>query len=107
MPEPAHYLYMLRPTRADMLATGLTAAEAEVVGRHAVYLRDLRDAGTLVLAGRTLTTQDTFGIAILKAGSEAEARRLMQDDPAVAGHVMTATLYPYGIADMAASAAVG
>ncbi|MGE0735062.1 MAG: YciI family protein [Alphaproteobacteria bacterium] len=107
MPESTHYLYLLRPTRADMLATGLTEAEAAVVGRHAEYLRKLRDAGTLVLAGRTLTTENTFGIAILRAESEAEAARVMRNDPAIAERVMTASLYPYGIAFMAASPAVG
>jgi len=58
----------------------------------AVYLPPL-------LAGRTLNTGvSSFGIVILAAGSELEARRVMLGDPAVAQRVMRAELYPFRIA---------
>jgi uncharacterized protein YciI len=99
MADTTHYLYRLRPTRPEMLSTGPTPGEAGVVARHFAYLKALAERGVVVLAGRTLTTDErTFGIVILAAESEAAARDLMDEDPAVAHGVMRAELYPFRIA---------
>ena len=56
----------------------------------------------MVLAGRTLNTDErSFGIVIFRADSEEAARRVMDQDPAVRNRVMRAELYPYRIALMA------
>jgi uncharacterized protein YciI len=69
---------------------------------HFRYLKDLTDRDVVILAGRTLNTDvSSFGIVILKAGSEEEARERMNDDPAVKQGVMRAELYPYRVALMA------
>jgi hypothetical protein len=39
----------------------------------------------------------TFGIAILRADEDA-ARKFMQEDPVVAGGLMTAELHPFAVA---------
>jgi uncharacterized protein YciI len=102
MPDPTHYLYKVQPTRLAMLSEGATEGEAEIVGRHFEYLKGLSEERVVVLAGRTLhTDESSFGIVILRADSEADARRVMEHDPAVAGGVMRAALYPYRIALMA------
>jgi hypothetical protein len=44
--------------------------------------------------------ESTFGIAIFEAENEEVARTIMENDPAVAGGVMRATLYPYRVALM-------
>ena len=55
----------------------------------------------MILMGRTQNNdENTFGICIFEAEDEAAARRIMENDPAVLGGVMTATLYPYKIALM-------
>ena len=75
-----------------------TAEETAIIEAHARYLRDLCDRRIVVFAGRTLTTgPESFGIVILEA-SEADARRCMEEDPAVAQGVMQATLLPFRIA---------
>jgi hypothetical protein len=40
----------------------------------------------------------TFGIAIFEAPDEDAARKFMQEDPAVAGGLMTAELHPFAVA---------
>jgi len=56
----------------------------------------------MVLAGRTLNTDErSFGIVIFRADSEEAARRVMDQDPVVHNRVMRAELYPYRIALMA------
>jgi len=93
------FAYRIQPTRADMLASGPTPAEADVVQKHYEYLRGLTAAGTVVLAARTLTTDErAFGLVILHASDEAAARGVMERDPAVAEGVMGSELFPYRIA---------
>lgn len=55
----------------------------------------------MILVGRTQNSDEsTFGIAIFEAEDELAARRIMENDPAVAGGVMSARLYPYKVALM-------
>lgn len=82
-----------------MLRDGLTDAEQSAVTAHLAYLKALVDEGTVLMAGRTLTNDETtFGIVILRAESEIAARALMRADPAVAAGVMYAELFPYRVA---------
>jgi uncharacterized protein YciI len=88
-----------QPTRREMLTEGTTPEEAEIIGEHFTYLEHLTREGIAVLIGHTLTTdQDTMGIVIYKAGSDEEARTLMNADPAVSKGMMSAKLYPFRIA---------
>ena len=92
------FLYKLQLTRGDMLTTGPTAEEQAVVGEHFSYLQDLAAEGSIILVGRTLTTDaNTMGLAIFRAESEDAARQIMNADPAVKKGVMTATLYPFKV----------
>ncbi len=95
------FLYLLRPTRLGMVTDGPTPVEAETVSRHFAYLTDLTNKGVMILVGRTQNNDEsTLGIAIFEAEDEVAARTIMENDPAVAGGVMTAELYPYQIALM-------
>lgn len=97
----AHFLYRLSLKRTALLTEGPSGAEQGILGRHLGYLQDLATRGSLVLAGRTITTgPETFGIAILVADTEEEARAIMRADPAVSEGLMTAELFPYRIAVM-------
>jgi len=97
----AQWLYHLVPTRIGMVTEGPTSEEAEIVSRHFDYLTELTEKGLMILVGRTQNSdENTFGIAIFEAEDESAARKIMENDPAVAGGVMRATLYPYNIALM-------
>ena len=95
------WIYVLKPTRLEMLTEGSTPEEEEIVSRHFAYLKDLTEKGVMILMGRTQNNDvSTFGIAIFEAEDEAAARAIMENDPAVKNGVMTATLYPYKMALM-------
>ncbi len=95
------FLYYLKPARLGMVTERPTPEETETVSRHFAYLKDLTEKGVMILMGRTQNNDESvFGIAIFEAEDESAARRLMENDPAVAGGVMQATLYPYKIALM-------
>ena len=93
------FLYRIQPARPAMLTEGPTPEEARRVGAHFAYLQALATRGTLLLAGRTTTSDaTTFGIAIYEAADEREARAIMDDDPAIRAGVFRAELFPYSVA---------
>ena len=94
--DKEQFIYKIMPTRPDMLSEGSTQEENEIISQHFNYLKDLTEAGIIVLAGRTLNTDaSSFGIVIFYANSESEATDLMMNDPAVYNKVMTASLFPF------------
>jgi len=98
-PAMPQFLYRIRPTRLGMLTDGPTEREAQIVGDHFAYLSELAEQGTVLMAGRTLTSDEhAFGIAILVAATIAEAEAIMNNDPAVKHAVMQAELFPYRVA---------
>jgi uncharacterized protein YciI len=100
------WLYRLRPARPEMLTEGLTEREAAVVQDHFHYLTRLTSEGTVVIFGRTLNIDDdTMGICIFLAPTEAAARAVIDNDPAVVNGVMTVRLFPYRIAGLNAGSA--
>ena len=102
MPDVTQYLYTIQPTRPEMLTDGPTPEEETIVSEHFAYLQRLTEQGIVILAGRTLNTDESsFGIVIFQAKSEKAARQVMNNDPAVRQRVMRAELYPYRIALMA------
>lgn len=95
------FLYRVMLNRPGLLVEGPTPDEQRQLGAHFAYVRDLTDKGVMILVGRTQTTgPETFGIAIFEAADEAEARAIMEADPAVSGGLMRAELFPYEIALM-------
>lgn len=78
-----------------------TDRELELIGVHFNYLEDLLEKKILYIAGRTVhepMTDDDFGIAVLHASSEGEARSYMENDPAVKGKLMYAKLFEFSLA---------
>jgi uncharacterized protein YciI len=99
MSDPPLFLYKIQPVRPEMLSVGPTPEEDQIIADHFAYLKHLTGAGVVLLAGRTLTADySSFGIVILTAASEEEARRIMLADPAVHHRVMRAELYPFRLA---------
>jgi len=95
------YIYVVRPTRLEMLTNGPTPDEERIVGQHFEYLKVLHSENVVVLAGRTQNEDEsTFGIIIFKAQNDAAANEIMQSDPAVRNNVLHAELFPYRIAVM-------
>ena len=90
------YLYTLHPTRLEIMTGGATPEEQMAAARHWAYSQDLLKRGVIVFAGRTLTRDaSSFASCIIRAESEAAARKIMEDDPAVAGGVFSAKLFPF------------
>jgi uncharacterized protein YciI len=69
-------------------------APAQALQDHQLYLQQLMETGKVLMAG---LFQDAAGggVAVLDSSEETVARRMMEDDPAVQGGLLAATLRPW------------
>jgi len=82
-----------------MVTDGPNELEGPILAEHYEYLMALGAAGKLSLVGRTANSDETtFGLVVINSGDIAEARQLMENDPAVRDGVMTAELFPFSMA---------
>ncbi len=67
-----------------MVTESATELEDEIVGQHFLYLQEKLAVGKVILMGRSQNNdENTFGIVIFRASSEAKASEIMENDPAV------------------------
>jgi uncharacterized protein YciI len=97
--KPKQFIYVLRLVPRLHADSAWTKEDNAALERHFTRFQDAAKSGQLILAGRTSESGDkTFGIAIFEAPDEDAARKFMQEDPAVAGGLMTAELHPFAVA---------
>ena len=70
----------LIPPRPDFAFT-MTEEERELMGRHADYLRGKLREGVMIMAGPVADPAGPWGLLILRARSEAEAKAVTDGDP--------------------------
>lgn len=93
------FLYQLRLIPRLLQEENWTKHDNEIVNEHFLLLTELERENKVILAGRTLNTDETsFGVVILEVDSEDEAVKIMNSDPAVKNRIMTATLFPFRVA---------
>jgi|GEM_PF-636349 len=71
-----------------------TEADNQAVNRHFEKVQKLQAEGKLILAGRTLV-KESMGVVIVEVETEAEARKIMEDDDAVKAGIMSAEVFPF------------
>ena len=97
--KPKQFIYVLRLVQRLHADANWTPQDEKVLQQHFVRFQEAIKAGQLILAGRTSESGDKmFGIAVFQAKDEAAARKFMEEDPAVAGGLMTAELHPFTVA---------
>jgi uncharacterized protein YciI len=99
MADAPQFLYRIVPTRPQMLVSGPTEREMQVIDAHFAHLRKLAADSVVLMAGRTIDTGvHTWGIVVFTGPSLAEAETVMRSDPAIAQGVMHGELFPYRVA---------
>ena len=91
----SEWIYFIHPPRADFAAT-MTDEERAVWRIHFERFERLLAEGTIILVGPTLGETNT-GIAIFEAPDEAAARRIMDEDPVLAGGFARGELRPFRV----------
>lgn len=77
-----HFVYQLIPPRPTF-AADMDENEKAIMGEHGVYWTNLFDQGRVVVFGVVLIGEGAWGLAMLEAETEAEAREIGSKDPAV------------------------
>ena len=93
-----HFLYTTHLTRPGAFGN-LTPDEEAIVGIHFEYLKSQLEAGRMLLAGPCL--DGAFGIVILTAEDDTNARAFMENDPAIKNGVMRGELHPFRVSLLA------
>jgi uncharacterized protein YciI len=77
-----HFFAVIKPYRQDFI-TNPKKEEEQIMSDHFYYLKSLLEQNKLFLAGPTLIPEDPFGVIILEAETEREAKTLLENDPSV------------------------
>ncbi len=87
----AQFLLRLVPPRPSF-PLDMSEAEQATMGRHAAYWEELTERGTCLIYGPVLDPAEPWGLAIVEAETEAQARAIFDADPAVSSGTCTARL---------------
>jgi uncharacterized protein YciI len=91
----SEWIYFIHPPRDDFAAT-MTDEERAVWSVHFERFERMLADGSLILVGPTLGSVNT-GLAIFEAADEATARRIMDQDPVIAGGFARGELRPFRV----------
>ena len=94
-PRMAEWIYFIHPPREDFAAT-MTDEEKAVWSVHFERFERMLLDGSIVLVGPTLGETNT-GISIFEAPDEAAARKIMDEDPVIAGGFARGELRPFRV----------
>lgn len=99
--ERKQFIYVIKPIPNLLIEENWTKKEEDIINRHFQYLKNLLHKGKLILAGKTDGLDEkTFGIVIIEAKSNEEAKDIMNNDPGVLEGIMIPELYNYSVAIM-------
>lgn len=99
--QPEYYLYTLQLAPPLLNQDNWTEKENKIVEKYFQRLKQFRDEGVVIFAGRVSTMDpEGFGIVIFKADSQEDALAMMENDPAVSERIMSAKLFPFSISLM-------
>ncbi len=82
MTEEQYFYVVIKPYRQDFIINP-KEEEEQIMSDHFLYLKSLLEQQKLYLAGPTLIPEDPFGLIILEAETEEDARNLLENDPSV------------------------
>src|SRR5689334_22644344 len=88
-----HFLFKLiapRPT----FAMDMNEGEKRLMQQHAAFWNDLLTKGTALVYGPVLDPKGAYGLAIVEAGSDADAKAICEDDPTIKANLHTYELHP-------------
>lgn len=73
------------------------AEQAKIMKAHAKHMVDNTKAGKILIAGPSVNGDRTFGVVIVEVETEAEAKAMLESDPAVANGLMKGEVLPFSL----------
>jgi uncharacterized protein len=81
----AYFLCKLVPPRPSF-PFDMSAAEADLMQRHAIYWREQMDNGRAIAFGPVLDPKGAWGVALAEVAGEREVDALTRGDPVMRGN---------------------
>jgi uncharacterized protein YciI len=81
----------------------MTPRESALVDEHFAYWKSEFAKGTLLFGGPVLDPKGVFGVLVIEAATEEEARRIASSDPSVKGGVNRIEVAPMRVAFLKAA----
>ena len=94
----SYFVYRLVPPRPTFGPGNMTEAEAAIMADHGAYWSQQVANGSAVVFGPVADPTGNWGLAVVEADSEVDARALRDDDPAVISGLATAEILPMPVA---------
>ena len=70
----------------------------QLVNKHFKKLQALTEQGVVIFSGHSLNTDETgFGIIVVRAESEAAARKIIDEDDLVKAGLVRGTVFPFQV----------
>ena len=96
-PASKAWFVRLIPPRATFL-NDMTPRESALMDEHFAYWKAEFAKGTLIFGGPVLDPKGVFGVLVIEAATEDEARAIASADPSVKGGVNRIELAPMRVA---------
>ncbi len=87
------FAYLVRPAFDQRFLATATDQQRAVVQEHGAWLEARYAEGRVRFAGRCY--DGPFGLVVLEADSEEDARKLVEADPSIRSGTQSAELYPF------------
>jgi uncharacterized protein len=92
-----YFVYKLVPPRPTF-DQDMSEAEAGVMEQHFAYWQGVIECGQVVVYGPVSDPAGVWGMAVIEADGDEEARALAEADPAVSSGMSTFAIYPMAMA---------
>ena len=92
MPRFFYYLKLIPPRTT--FVEDMTANERKLMQEHAAYMKQLFAAGNVVIYGPVKAADGPFGMGVLEAENEGEARKMIDNDPTILAGMNTYEISP-------------
>ncbi|HEX6648908.1 MAG TPA: YciI family protein [Pyrinomonadaceae bacterium] len=96
--SPKQFALLMKATGPEFFKKTQESEGKQLVDKHFKKLQALTQQGVVLFSGHTLVTDETgFGIIVVRADSEAEAQKIIDDDDLVKAGLVRGTVFPFQV----------
>src|SRR4030095_16009734 len=96
--QEKQFALLMKSTGPDFFRKVAEPEGQRLVGEHVQRLQALTNQGVIIFSGHSLNHDDTgFGIIVVRAESEAAARKIIDEDQLVKAGLVRGTVFPFQV----------
>jgi len=96
--QQKQFALLMKATGPDFFKKTQEPEGKELVEKHFKKLQALTQQGVILFSGHTLVTDESgFGIIIVRAESQVEAQKIVDDDELVKAGLIRGTVFPFEV----------